>query len=228
MHGAVKAEAAAVHALGVAVSRYAEHVRSAAASARAAARDTEARTQEIAEQRRQELKRANRALARAQAALAECRRGCGPLVDAVANAQQAQQHAEHGYQQAIKAAEITRATARELSVVISAVESIVTGQSSTAVAALADLEERLRQLTGSGQTRWLQNTLSGIGIAVNVARGVSVGEALTRPYIAPHRDDVTIAQQLEENAAELQQQWLGNEEKRHWDQENVDRSKAFP
>jgi hypothetical protein len=198
----VKAAQVAVHALALAISRYAEHVRRAAASARAAAREAEAGARQITEQRHQELTRAIQVLDQAQAALDRCRRDCGPLINAVVRARQVHKKAERDYQQAVKAAEIIRAANRELSAAISTAEPVVSGQSSGATAALADLAQRLQEITGASHAAWLENMTGGVTIAISVAAAGHPAGIPARPYVVPSREEATAAQQAKDYGAE--------------------------
>lgn len=213
MHSPVRAEAAAVHALGVAISRYAEHVRSITEEARRSAVAVERRMTELKEQRRQELDIANRGLELAQQALAACCKGCGPLIAALAEAQGTQQRASHAYQVAARAADVATAAARELSISIQSVESVIAGQSSVATAALQDLEARLREIADANPNHasWIKNTLGGIGIGIQITHAAGVAIEPLKPVIAPPRSDVTIARQDQEYLAEQQLLWAHSE-----------------
>jgi multidrug efflux pump subunit AcrA (membrane-fusion protein) len=224
MQGTVRAEAAAVHALGVAVGRFAEHIRHSSATARAAARATETRFQQVVQQRRQELNQANRQLAAAQRALDCCRRGCGPLIAAVADAQREQRTAQAAYQDAVRAASIAAAAARELAAAISAVESAVSGHASIAAAALTDLERRLREIASAGDTDWLRHAWAALALTAHAIDAGQVAGELVKPFVAPPRHEVTITQQAEGPISELVLPWLHHEGIR--EEQEDDRKKA--
>lgn len=179
MTGPVRAEAASVHALAKAVSRYAQHVHNVSGTARAAAEREVARMEQIAGQRRQALKQANQKLADAQAALNACLgnrmgMGCGAFADAVAAAQAAQEQAQAAYNHAVTAVTIATAAARDLSAAISAEKTAVAGQSSVAVAALRDLEHRLHQVGAFISANWVAGAILALSsldvghVAINI------------------------------------------------------------
>jgi hypothetical protein len=194
MTGPVRAEAAAVHVLAEAVSRYAQHVHNLSRAARAAADREVSRMEQIAERRRQALNQANQKLADAQAALNACLgnpmgMGCGAFAAAVDAAQAAQDRAQTAYDNAVSAASSAAAAARELSAVISAVETVVAGQSSVAVAALRDLQHRLHQVGDFIRANWV----AGAMLALSCLDVGHVAIKITDQFIEA-RDRVTIGQ----------------------------------
>lgn len=208
----VKAEVHAVQSLAVAVARYAEHVRGAGTAARAEAKRAEAKVHEAVEQRRQRLDRAAQVLTRAQTALACCRENCGGLQRAVNEAQRQLESAEREYRQARKAAQIVASAAADVSHSVHASEAAVGQHSSMAASALAELDSRLREITGGKATR-IQNLMTTLGIVSTVV-GTGQSGQIPPGFLAPAGRETTMSQRRDEYLNEQMQLWRDTEDKR--------------
>jgi hypothetical protein len=216
----VKAEAAAVRQLTAAITRYAEHLRTAADQARVDARQRHQLAEQEAERRRGAMERARRALADARAALSRCRRGnCAALQHAFNQAQQRFDQAEQQYRAAKRAVGMIAGATAELLRSVNAAESVVAAHASVSVQALAALEDRIREYdsrrhqsraAGLGHAGVLQN----VAITLEVLRGLTgAGHVLAAASFIPHATTpVSISAQAEDqdNIGQLAEQEAAN------------------
>ncbi len=150
MSDLVVAEAAAVQALHRGISTYATTMRTSVSTIRQEIRRIEQITQDAVNAHRRRLQQAQVALADALEALRRCddagRDGCEAVVRA---AEQAVTSAQCRLDKAQTAEREVAVVLHELMCTTSAVEAVVSDQSSAAGSALLELEDRLNAITGA-------------------------------------------------------------------------------